>query len=127
MDFGIKDARALIADPVLWPRVRDYLARGGEFKVFPKGVKERLCLVDDETSQQITLWCEAISKAEEWRSIVDGAKVRELKTAFPDVYPEVFRYAPYFARFKKIDPSDEAVILQVLKLKFPEVYKLCSL
>ncbi len=127
MDFGIKEARALIADEVLWPKVRDYLARGGEFKTFPKGVKERLCLLDDETLRQINLWCEAISKAEEWRRVVDGVKVRELKAAYPGIYPEVFRYLPYFARFKRIDPSDESVILQVLKLKFPEVYKLCSL
>lgn len=126
MDFGLKEARALLADPILWPRVRDYLKRGGEFKVFPKGVKERLCLVDDETVRQIRLWCDALSKVEQWKSVVDGEKVREIKAAYPGIYPEVFRYAPYFVRFKPLDPTDEAVILQLLKLKFPEVYQLCS-
>lgn len=126
MDFGIKEARELLADPILWPRVRDYLKRGGEFKRFPRGVKERLCLLDEATLTEIRLWCEALSKVDEWRAIVDGEKVRELKAAYPGIYPEVFRYAPYFARFKPLDPTDEAVILQVLKLKFPEVYTLCS-
>ncbi len=126
MDFGLKEARALLADPVLWPGVRDYLRRGGEFKAFPPGVKSRLCLIDDETLKRIQLWCEALSKVESWRSIVDGDKVRELKAAYPGVYPDVFRYAAYFSRFKPVDPSNEDVILQVMKLKFPEVYKLCS-
>ncbi len=126
MDFGLKEARALIADAVVWPRVRDYLSRGGEFKPFPKGVKSRLCLVDEETQKQINQWCDALSKAESWRAVVDGEKVRELKAAYPGVYPEVFRYVPYFTRFKPLDPANEDVIMQVLKLKFPEVYELCS-
>ncbi len=126
MDFGLKEARALLADSALWPWVREYLRRGGEFKPFPPGVKARLCLVDEETQRQIRLWCDALSKVEGWRSVVDGEKVRELKAAYPGVYPEVFRYAAYFARFKPLDPTHEDVILQVLKLKFPEVYQLCS-
>ncbi len=126
MDFGLKEARELIADPILWPRLKEYLRRGGEFVGIPKGVTERLALVDDETRQKIALWCDALAKVEEWRSIVDGAKVRELKAAYPEVYPEVFRYVAYFTRFQPIDPKNEDVILQVLKLKFPEVYQLCS-
>ncbi len=126
MGFGLKDARALIADPVLWPRLRDHLRRGGEWAGVPKGVTGRLALLDEETRRQIALWCDALAKVDAWRSIVDGAKVRELKAAYPGVYPEVFRYAAYFTRFKPLDPKNEAVILQVLKLKFPEVYQLCS-
>ncbi len=126
MDFGMKDARALIADPVLWPKVRDYLAAGGEFRSFSKGACNRLCLVDAETEQQIRLWLQALSHVEEWRTIVDGEKVRELKATYPGIYPEVFRYTAYFARFRSIDPENEAVVMQLLKIKFPEVYKLCS-
>ncbi len=126
MDFGLKDARALLADPVLWPHVRDYLAAGGEFRSFPKGVHSRLCLVDAETRKQIDLWCDALTKVESWRTIVDGAKVRELKAAYPGVYPDVFRYVSYFARFRPLKFDDEDAILLLLKLKFPEVYRLCS-
>ncbi len=126
MDFGLKEARALIADSILWPRVRDYLAAGGEFRSFPKGVRSRLCLVNVETQHQIEQWYDALSKVDEWRAIVDGAKVRELKASYPGIYPEVFRYASYFERFRPFKPDDEEVMMLLLKLKFPEVYRLCS-
>lgn len=127
MDFGLKEARELISDPVLWPYVRRYLASGGEFRTFPKGVEGRLCLVDEKTKGEIDLWLQAVSNAEKWRLVINSKEVKELKERFPGIYPEVFRYAPYFSRFKPLDIKNEAVILQLLKLKFPEVYNLCSL
>lgn len=126
MDLTLEEARKLVANEVLWPKVRDYLAHGGECVRFPAGAKERLNLIDDETRAKIDLWVEALARCEEWKSIVDGEQVRALKAEFPGVYPEVFRYSAYFAKFKKADAGNEEFIMLLLKLKFPEVYKLCS-
>lgn len=126
MDLTLEEARKLVANDLLWPKVRDYLANGGECVRFPVGAKVRLKLVDDETRAKIDLWVEALARCEEWKSIVDGEKVRALKAEFPGVYPEVFRYSAYFAKFKKVDAGNEEFIMLLLKLKFPEVYKLCS-
>lgn len=126
MDFSLNDARELVSNELLWPKVRDYLAAGGTFAHFPKGVQSRLPLVDAQTRKQIELWCEALVHAEEWKSVVDGATVRELKAKYPGIYPDVFRYTVYFSKFKPLNPTDEAVLMLLLKLKFPEVYALCS-
>lgn len=126
MDLTLDEARQLVANGTLWPKVRDYLARGGERVRFPKGVKTRLELVDKETRAGIDMWVEALGRADEWRSVVDGEKVRALKAEFPGVYPEVFRYSSYFAKFKKADAENEEFMMLLLKLKFPEVYALCS-
>lgn len=126
MDFDLNEARELVSNGVLWPKVRDYLARGGEFTRFPPGARSRLALVDDETRSRIDMWCEALRRAGEWKGIVDGAEVRRLKAVYPGVYPDVFRYTAYFSKFKNIDPANEEFLMLLLKLKFPEVYRLCS-
>ena len=125
MDLTIDEARKMVANDDLWPQVRDYLVRGGEFELFPTGVKSRLKLVDSETLLKINMWVEAIKNAPDWKSIVEGDKVRELKSRYPGVYPEVFRYLAYFSKFKTIAPGNEDFMMLLLKLKFPEVYKLC--
>ena len=125
MDLTIDEARKMVANADLWPQVRDYLVRGGEFELFPAGVKSRLKLVDSETLLKIDMWVEALKNAPDWKGIVEGDKVRELKSRYPGVYPEVFRYSAYFSRFKTIDPGNEDFMMLLLKLKFPEVYKLC--
>ena len=125
MDITIDEARKMVANADLWPQVRDYLVRGGEFELFPEGVKSRLKLVDSETLSKIDMWVEALKNAPEWKGVVEGDKVRELKSRYPGVYPEVFRYSAYFSKFKKIDPDNEDFMMLLLKLKFPEVYKLC--
>ena len=125
MDLTIDEARKMVANADLWPQVRDYLVRGGEFELFPAGVKSRLKLVDSETLLKIDMWVEALKKAPDWKGIVEGDKVRELKSRYPGVYPEVFRYSAYFSKFKTIDPGNEDFMMLLLKLKFPEVYKLC--
>jgi hypothetical protein len=71
------------------------------------------------------MWVEALKNAPDWKGIVEGDKVRELKSRYPGVYPEVFRYSAYFSKFKTIDPGNEDFMMLLLKLKFPEVYKLC--
>ena len=125
MDLTIDEARKMVANADLWPQVRDYLVRGGEFELFPAGVKSRLKLVDSETLLKIDMWVEALKNAPDWKGIVEGDKVRELKSRYPGVYPEVFRYSAYFSKFKTIDPGNEDFMKLLLKLKFPEVYKLC--
>ena len=125
MDLTIDEARKMVANADLWPQVRDYLVRGGEFELFPAGVKSRLKLVDSETLWKIDMWVEALKNAPDWKGLVEGDKVRELKSRYPGVYPEVFRYSAYFSRFKTIDPGNEDFMMLLLKLKFPEVYKLC--
>lgn len=125
MDLTIDEARKMVANADLWPQVRDYLVRGGEFELFPAGVKSRLKLVDSETLLKIDMWVEALKNASEWKGIVEGDKVRELKSRYPGVYPEVFRYSAYFSKFKTIDSGNEDFMMLLLKLKFPEVYKLC--
>ena len=125
MDLTIDEARKMVANADLWPQVRDYLVRGGEFELFPAGVKSRLKLVDSETLLKIDMWVEALKNAPAWKGIVEGDKVRELKSRYPGVYPDVFRYSAYFSKFKTIDPGNEDFMMLLLKLKFPEVYKLC--
>ena len=120
----LQEARELIANRQLWPRVRDYLAAGGEMKDFSKP-ENRLELLDKETLVQVQLWLKALSHAAEWKTIVDGAKVKELKAAYPGVYPEVFRYLPYFSKFNLQDHSNMELVKFLLKLKFPEAYELC--
>lgn len=125
MDLTIDEARKMVANADLWPQVRDYLVRGGEFELFPAGVKSRLKLVGSETLLKIDMWVEALKNAPDWKGVVEGDKVRELKSRYPGVYPEVFRYSAYFSKFKTIDSGNEDFMMLLLKLKFPEVYKLC--
>ena len=125
MDLTIDEARKMVSNADLWPQVRDYLARGGAFELFPAGVKSRLKLVGSETLLKIDMWVEALRNASDWKGVVEGGKVRELKSRYPGVYPEVFRYSAYFSKFKTIDRDNEDFMMLLLKLKFPEVYKLC--
>ena len=125
MDLTLDEARQMVSNAGLWPQVRDYLARGGEFERFPAGVGSRLKLVDPGTVAEIDMWVEALGRCEEWKGIVEGEKVRELKAKYKGVYPEVFRYSAYFAKFPKPDRDNEEFMTLLLKIKFPEVYKLC--
>ena len=86
---------------------------------------------------------EALAAAEDWRKVVDGTKVRELKAEYPGIYPDVFRYTAYFAKWREIlelmsqtaaskgcrvsevECPDFNMVLLLLKLKFPEAYEIC--
>ena len=125
MDMTLEEARKMVANDVLWPQVRDYIARGGKVESFPAGVKTRLKLVDNHTLAAIDMWVDALGHCAEWKSIVEAEKVRELKKKYQGVYPEVFRYMAYFSKFQNIDRDNEEFMTLLLKLKFPEVYKLC--
>ena len=101
--MNTEEARRLIDSPD-WPKIKAQLLAGGDFTPYPAG--------------EVAKWLEAVGKIDEWRKVVDGAKVRELKAAYPGIYPEVLRLAPYFAGRK--DP-----LKTILKLKYPEAYRLC--
>lgn len=120
--MNIEEARELIQSPI-WTYVRDRFLATGKFDVFPKGDLRRLTYLDEETQKEIASWRTALEHADEWRKVVDGSTVRNLKTTYPDTYPEVFRYQMYFAKFRG-QIGDEAMKL-LLKLKFPEAYQLC--
>ncbi|MBE6397257.1 MAG: hypothetical protein E7046_09665 [Lentisphaerae bacterium] len=143
MDISVTQARELIGNGKLWPKVRDYLVAGGEFELFPAKDPSRLKLLDESTRASIGKWLDAIAAADEWRKIVDGAKVRELKVEYPGVYPDVFRYTAYFAKWRgvldemvrisaakgcrvsQVECPDFNMVMLLLKLKFPEAYELC--
>ena len=124
--MDLNEARELVNDERLWPRVRDAFLASGTFRTYPKGDVRRVELLDDDTRHEIGRWLEGLEKSAEWRLVLDGAKVRELKATYPGVYPDVFRYLPYFSRYdlKTVRDNPEALKL-LLKLKFPEAYELC--
>lgn len=113
----IDEARELVNGP-LWSKVRDVFLATGTFVVYAKGDPRRLEYLDGEIRKEIELWLKAIPKAEGWRTVIDGKTVRQLKAEYPGVYPEILRYLPYFA-----DAKD--VVRTLLKIKFPEAYRLC--
>ena len=143
MDCSVTQARELIGNGRLWPKVKAYLAAGGEFELFPAKDPSRLNLLDEDTRAAIGKWIEALAAADRWRKVVDGAKVRELKAEYPGVYPEVFRYTAYFAKWRgmiegmaqsaaekgcgvsQVECPDFNMVLLLLKLRFPEAYELC--
>lgn len=115
--MDLNDARALVASPI-WPKVRDAFLATGTFEVYPKDDPRRLAYLDDATRREIDRWLEGIGHLAEWRAVVDGPTVRRLKAEWPGVYPDVLRYAAYFAGAKDARR-------QLMKLKFPEAYALC--
>ena len=144
--IDINEARVLVSDPVLWPRVRDFLwdfapqvheswieglgpdtldaSKEGNssasyalrlmssprvksyvlsalgitpfFHAFPKDDWSRLALLDGSVLREMAKWLGALACAEALRKVTDGVRVRELKSAFPGVYPEVFSFTAYF-------------------------------
>jgi len=119
----LKEARELVSSP-LWPKVRDRFLATGEIEVYPAGDIRRLAYLDAETRAKIDAWVEGLVHAAEWKKVVDGAQVRALKERWPGVYPEVFRYTAYFAKW---DPAarEPEMMFKLLKLLFPEAYELC--
>lgn len=115
----LDEARELLASP-LWAEIRDHFLAGNEFAIYPAGDLRRLDYLKREKRLQISHWCDATARLAEWKKVVEGREVRELKTRFSDVYPEILRYEAYFA--KCADDGDR--LRMVLKLKFPEVLEM---
>lgn len=82
------------------PRTKAWLlARLGVepcFHDFPAEDGTRLLLLDCGAVQSLVRWMGALACAERLRRVADGASVRALKAALPDVYPAVFRRVAYF-------------------------------
>ena len=130
-NITIDEARALVADAALWPRMRDFLwdfapqvhdswiepsllphrdsprvrryildSLGVEpcFHAFPKEDGSRMLLLDGKTLESIAKWLGALALADDLRHVTSGATVRELRSAFRGVYPDVFGYTAYFER-----------------------------
>ena len=114
------EARELVGGS-LWPKVRDRFLETGAFELFPKGDPRRLGYLDEGTKEKVSLWLEALEHAEEWRTVVEGEKVRELCAKYEGIYPEVFRYRAYFAGLE--DRTE--TVKRLLRLKFPEAYDFC--
>ena len=125
----MEDARALVGDAKLWPRVRDFLwdfapqvheswlepkqlslrdsprvkryildSLGVEqcFHAFPKEDGSRILLLDGKILESAAKWLGALACAESLRRVTSGEIVRELKSKFRGIYPEVFSYTAYF-------------------------------
>lgn len=150
----MSEARALVADGVLWPRVRDFLWNfapqvhkswlegigggavpaeglmpssrvkawilsqlGAEpfFHDFPASDWSRLALLDGAVIKSIVLWLGALACAPWLRKVTDGATVRSLKAALPEVYPDVLAFTAYFTKIGEAraaedgEPSKSAV------------------
>ena len=126
--MDLNEARELVADERLWPLVRDRFLESGEFKVFPKGDMRRIELLPPEMRRAIDRWFDALAKIDEWEALLDGKEVRAIQRDYPGVYPEVFRYEAYFAKFDKKNLKDDGEAVKLLlQLKFPEAYELCCL
>ena len=94
--------------------------------IFRNKLKTTTELLDFETRRQIARWLDALPQAAGWTTVVDGARVRQLREDFPGVYPEIFRYLPYFAKFELSDAASKPEVVKcLLKLKFPDAYALC--
>lgn len=113
----LEEARALVKSPI-WPKVRDHFLATGEFEILPSGDPRRLAYLDEGVRRTVEQWKTVLEHAAEWRLVLDGGKVRELRAAYPDAYPEALRYAAYF-------PGGKVDVMKLLRLKFPEAYQLC--
>ena len=58
----------------------------------------------------------ALACAEDLRQVTDGATVRALKAALPGVYPEVFRIAPYFHKWRLPETGGTEFTLEGFRL-----------
>lgn len=123
--MDLNDARALLKSPI-WPKVRDAYLATGRLEIYPAGDLRRLAYLDAAERERIALWKQALASCADWRKVVDGAAVRELKAQFPGVYPEALRYEMYFKKFGDLKADfPEAAVMLLLKLQFPEAYELC--
>lgn len=92
------------------PRIKRYVLETLEvapvFHDFPATDNSRLLLLDSATLEGIAKWMGALLCQAALRRIMDGAKVRALKAAMPDVYPVVFSYTAYFTNLPQIEAGN---------------------
>lgn len=91
------------------PRIKrfvlDLLGVVPVFHDFTKSGNSKLMLLPGDTLDALAKWFGAISCAPSLRKIMDGAKVRALKAALPDIYPAVFSYTAYFRNIPEVEAS----------------------
>lgn len=98
--------------PVQSSRVRRYildvLGVKPFFHDFPAEDLSRLALLDGATLENLVKWMGALACAPSLRMVMDGARVRALKSSFAGVYPEVFSFTAYFPGAALDDVKDAA-------------------
>ena len=94
------DAVALRESPRVSALLRERLSVKPVFHAFPKEDGSRLLLLPAATFRTLALWLAALSNAERMKREIDGGKVRAFRAQLAGVYPEVFRVAPYFHRWR---------------------------
>ena len=95
-----REAVALRGVPRVAAFVRERLAVSPLFHAFPKDDGSRLLLLPVATFRRLALWLAALANAERMKREIDGGKVRAFRSQLPGVYPEVFRVAPYFHKWR---------------------------
>lgn len=155
-EIDIRAARALVGNGRLWHRIAEVCfgdpSRPPRFHSFPVEDGSRLALLGRERLEEIGCWLEVIARSEKLRRETDGARIRALREAYGDAYPEALRYSPYFAKWplpdadglellatamrsapqwllpaKPLPDADVplAAVWKLLKLRFPEDYEIC--
>ena len=81
------------------------------FHDFPQTDNSRLLLFPSEKLVGMAKWLGALACSASLRKIMDGAKVRALKAALPEIYPAVFSYTAYFRNIPQLEAAsaDEVV------------------
>lgn len=115
----LDEAREVVNSSI-WPHIRDGFLATGVFEVYPEGDIRRISYLDDKTQAEIQTWLKALPHLEEWKTIISGEKVRQIKAEYPGVYPEILRFQPYFRKFDLTKENEEVTRL-LLKLKFPHI------
>lgn len=91
-------------DPTASVRLKRYVLEAHDvkpcFHSFPADDASRLLLLDAEVFDLLAKWLGALDLAGALRRVMKGADVKALKSSLAGVYPDVFAYQPYFARFK---------------------------
>lgn len=89
--------------PLESPRVRrmvlEKLGVEPVFCPFPRCDWCRLALLDGATLEAAAKWLGALMSADALRAVTAGPEVRALKAALSGVYPDVFSFTAYFAKF----------------------------
>ncbi len=93
----------LLASPHVRRFVMSRLGLEACFHDFPKDDASRLLLLDGQTLLSAAKWLGALAAAQLLRLVTSAKDVRELKSEFAGIYPEVFGFTPYFHDLGKED------------------------
>ncbi|MBP5509556.1 MAG: hypothetical protein J6Z49_01410 [Kiritimatiellae bacterium] len=111
-----RHAVALREVPRVAAFVQERLAVRPLFHTFPKDDGSRLLLLPAETFRRLALWLAALADADRLKREIDGGKVRSFRAQLPGVYPEVFRIAPYFHKWRLPETGGTEFTLEGFRL-----------